>query len=231
VTYIAAARCHPNSIQLSNTNPKKGDSLKIDWDASECKAAVVSLKEGNASVGGPVQLQPTITGPYVFQRSTAQYNSSFTGSQNKSQIQVDTTYTLYALDAMWRRDPSKSVTATVQEQSGTTRSTPCANNAPLHNFDFCVECPTGEEGQPPYGYSYSGYLACTEADGKVELQRNFGCTVKTGSCPRIFNRFLRHAGPPVGATVLMLPGCTLKVNAQEMSLSQFNSMGFRRRHA
>lgn len=66
VTYIAAGRCQANNIQLSNTNPKNGDSVTVDWDAGDCKPAVVSRLPSSTSMG-----------PYVFQRSSPQYNSSF----------------------------------------------------------------------------------------------------------------------------------------------------------
>ena len=183
VTFVAPNRCLANRIDVSNRTPMKGDSVTVEWDAQGCKAAVVTSDTRTGTVVGPAPTIASIAGPFVFQRFTSQHDGSFSGSQRNFQIQKDTSYALHAIDAVWRRRRI-GVEAKLQASSNTTSTTGCANNAPLQTFDFCAECPTGVTGDPPYRFSFPGYVACSQSDAIAELQGNFGgCTIKTSACP------------------------------------------------
>jgi hypothetical protein len=179
MTYVADGRCRANSIQVSDTMPKKGQSLTVNWDAGPCKAAVVTKSAGTGgTIAGGLGTNNTIGGPYLFQNRSSQPDASFTGTVTQFQILSDTTYELYAIDGLWRLKKER-VQAKVQvPASNTTVPTGCPNNAPWQNFDMHVECSLG-------CYSYPGYQACSQAAATAELQGMFGgCSVKTGvSCP------------------------------------------------
>jgi hypothetical protein len=178
LTFVAPSRCLANSIQVSDMMPKKGQSITITWDAGPCKAAVVTARTGSGATIGGLGNTNSIGGPYLFQRSSAQYDVSYTGTSTQFQIEDDTTYDVYAIDGVWRQD-RKSAQAKVQSAGGGSVSTGCPNNAPPQNFDMRVECSLG-------CYSFPGYRACSQSAATAELQGQYGgCTVKTGAdCPQ-----------------------------------------------